>query len=159
MGAVLGGGGSTTMFLDMEARHSFGDGWSAGLTARHGWTDFAAGRFQTGAYGFDLAKVGLLGSDDKLGLRIAQPLRIEHGGFAAWLPTTYDYATGTATDTLTRMSLVPHGREIDSELSYGSAMLDGNAWLGGNLFYRRQPGHIADANDDVGAAIRFTLGF
>jgi hypothetical protein len=159
MGPVLGGGGSTTMFLDMEARHSFGDGWSAGLTARHGWTDFAAGRFQTGAYGFDLAKLGVLGSNDRLGLRIAQPLRIEHGGFAAWLPTSYDYATGTATDSLTRMSLVPHGREIDSELSYGSTMLDGNAWMGGNLFYRRQPGHIADAKDDMGAAIRFTLGF
>ena len=34
----------------------------------------------------------------------------------------------------------PNGREIDSELSYGSSLLGGNAWLGGNLFYRRQPG-------------------
>ena len=57
------------------------------------------------------------------------------------------------------MSLSPSGREIDAELSYGSALLDGNAWLGGNLFCRRQPGHIADAPDDMGAAIRFTLGF
>ena len=38
-------------------------------------------------------------------------------------------------------------------------LLDGKAWLGGNLFYRRQPGHIADAPDDAGAAIRFSLGF
>ena len=74
------------------------------------------------------------------------------------LPTAYDYATETATDSLSRMSLTPSGREIDSELSYGSIMLDGNAWLGGNLFYRRQPGHIASSPDDIGAAIRFTLG-
>jgi hypothetical protein len=53
----------------------------------------------------------------------------------------------------------PSGREIDAELSYGSTLLDGNAWFGGNLYYRRQPGHIANAPGDAGAAIRFTLGF
>lgn len=159
MAAALGGGGSTTTFLDVEARRSLGDGWSAGLTARRGWTDFAAGRFQTGAYGFDLAKLGVMNSNDRLGLRLSQPLRVENGGFAAWLPTSYDYATGTATNSITRMSLTPSGREIDGELSYGSSLLNGNAWLGTNLFYRRDPGHIAAARDDVGAAIRFTLGF
>jgi hypothetical protein len=159
MSNVLGGGGATSLFLDSEARHDFGRGWSATLTARRGWTDFAGGKFQTGAYGFDLAKLGLFGSSDQLGLRIAQPLRVEHGGFSMMLPTSYDYSTGIATDTLTRMSLRPSGREIDSELSYGSARLGGNAWLGGNLFYRRDPGHIADSPDDVGAAIRFNLGF
>jgi hypothetical protein len=92
-------------------------------------------------------------------LRIAQPLRVEHGGFAMMLPTSYDYSTGLATDTLTRMSLRPSGREIDSELSYGSSLRGGNAWVGGNLFYRRDPGHIANSPDDVGAAIRFSLGF
>jgi hypothetical protein len=159
MGNALGGGGSTTMFVDAEARHNFGGGWSTSLTARRGWTDFAGGKFQTGAYAFDLAKRGVLGSSDKVGLRITQPLRVERGGFSMWLPTSYDYATQSATDSLTTMSLRPSGREIDSELSYGSSLLEGNAWLGGNLFYRRDPGHIANSRDDVGAAIRFTLGF
>jgi hypothetical protein len=75
------------------------------------------------------------------------------------LPTAYDYVTETATDSLSRMSMSPSGREIDAELSYGSTLLDGNAWFGGNLYYRRQPGHIANAPADAGAAIRFTLGF
>jgi hypothetical protein len=57
------------------------------------------------------------------------------------------------------MSLSPSGREIDAELSYGSSLLGNRGWIGGNLFYRRQPGHIAAASDDVGAAIRFSLGF
>jgi len=48
---------------------------------------------------------------------------------------------------------------VDTELSYGSNLFDGNGWLGGNLFFRRQPGHIADSKNDLGAAIRFTLGF
>jgi hypothetical protein len=57
------------------------------------------------------------------------------------------------------MSLSPSGRELDAEMSYGSALLGGNAWFGGNLFYRRQPGHIAVADDDIGGAVRFTLSF
>jgi hypothetical protein len=160
MTSVLGGGGgSSSLFLDSEARHDFGRGWSATLTARRGWTDFAGGKFQTDAYAFDLAKLGVLGSNDTLAFRIAQPLRVEHGGFAMMLPTSYDYATQTATDSLTTMSLRPTGREVDGEFSYGSTLLDGNAWLGGNLFFRRDPGHIANSPNDVGAAVRFSLGF
>ena len=44
MSNVLGGGGATSLFLDAEARHDFGGGWSATLTARRGWTDFAGGQ-------------------------------------------------------------------------------------------------------------------
>jgi hypothetical protein len=75
------------------------------------------------------------------------------------LPTSYDYSTQLATDSWTTYSLSPSGREIDTELSYGSSLWDGSGWLGGNLFMRRQPGHIASAGSDYGAAIRFTLGF
>jgi hypothetical protein len=159
MSDTLGGGGASTTFLDAEARHSFGRGWSSALTARRGWTDFAGGKFQTGAYAVDVTKLGILSDRDTLGFRLSQPLRVEHGGFAMMLPTTYDYATETATSSLSRMSLAPSGREVDAELSYGSTLLGGTAWLGGNLFYRHQPGHIASAPADAGAAIRFTLGF
>jgi hypothetical protein len=159
MSDALGGGGAMSLFLDAEARHDFGNGWSADLMARRGWTSFGAGKFQTGAYSFDVSKSGVLGSRDTLGLRLAQPLRVEKGGLAMWLPTSYDYTTQTATSSFSTMSLKPSGRELDAELSYGSNLLGGNAWLGGNLFYRRQPGHIAAAPDDAGAAIRFSLGF
>jgi hypothetical protein len=159
MSNVLGGGGSTTMFVDLEGRHSFGGGWNAALTARRGWTNFTAGTFETAAYGFELSKLGVFGSGDEFGLRLAQPLRVEHGGFSMWLPTAYDYSTNSATSSLSTMSLQPSGRELDGEMSYGSPLLGGNAWFGGNFFYRRQPGHIAVAQDDVGAALRFTLGF
>jgi hypothetical protein len=159
MGSALGGGGSSSTFLDVEARRQLGDGWSTGLTARRGWTDFAAGRFQTGAYGLDLSKLGIFGTADQLGLRISQPLRVEKGGFAAWLPTAYDYGTGSATRSLSRLSLTPSGREIAGELSYGKGLFDNAGWFGANVFYRRQPGHIASAPNDVGAAIRFSLDF
>lgn len=159
MSPLLGGGGANTMFVDAEARHDFGGGWSTALTARRGWTEFTGGRFQTGAYGFDLAKVGVLSNRDSIAFRLAQPLRVEHGGLAMMLPTSYDYYSQRAAETLGQMSLIPSGREIDAELSYGSTLWRGKAWLGGNLFYRRQPGHIAAAPGDPGAAIRFSLGF
>jgi subtilisin family serine protease len=159
MSETLGGGGSNSLFLDLEARRELGRGWSAALNARRGWTDFAGGRFRTAAYGFDLAKLGLLNGEDRIGLRVSQPLRVESGGLALTMPTAYDYSTGIAQNSLTRLSLTPSGREVDGELSYSIGVLDGAGWLGGNLFVRRQPGHIASADNDYGAAVRFTLGF
>jgi hypothetical protein len=156
---ALGGGGSSSLFVDLEARRKLGAGWSTGVSARRGWTDFAGGKFESGGYAFDLAKLGVLGGSDRLGFRLSQPLRIESGGVAMMLPTAYDYATLSATNSLTNLSLSPSGRELDAELSYGSGLFGGAGYLGGNLFVRRQPGHIATADDDVGAAIRFSLGF
>ncbi|HVL78993.1 MAG TPA: S8 family peptidase [Sphingomicrobium sp.] len=159
MGPALGGDGSSSLFLDLEARHELGRGISAGVSARRGWTTFGGGRFETGAYGVDVAKSGVLGSDDRIGLRVSQPLRVERGGFSLMLPTAYDYATTSATNSLVRYSLTPSGREIDGEISYSTRLVGDRGWLGGNLFMRRQPGHVASADNDYGAAIRFTLGF
>jgi hypothetical protein len=157
LGALYGGGGSSSLFLDLEARRELGSGWAATVMARRGWTDFANGRFKTGAYSFDLAKFGLLKAGDRFGVRVAQPLRVASGGIALMLPTSYDYATERETSTLSRLSFAPSGREMDAELSY--SMLWGKGWIGGNLFVRRQPGHVAAADADMGAAIRYSLGF
>jgi hypothetical protein len=62
MDNVLGGGGSTTLFLDLEARRDFGSGVSAGASARRGWTAFAGGKLQTDSYGLrPVYKNGVLG--------------------------------------------------------------------------------------------------
>ena len=159
LGAAFGSGGSNSLFLDAEARQDFGRGWSAGLTARRGWTSFNAGRFESGAYAFDFGKSGIFGSSDRFGLRISQPLRIEKGGLGLMLPTGYDYTTTTATNSYSLLPLTPKGREIDGEISYGSALFGDRAWIGGNFFYRREPGHIRGSEDDMGAALRFSLGF
>jgi hypothetical protein len=159
LSALLGGSGAATLFIDAEARRDLGSGWTGTLAARRGWTAFSNGKLVTGAYALDLTKRGIMSSSDSFGLRIAQPLRVDHGGFAMMVPTSWDYVTQSATDTPARMSLSPSGREIDAELSYGRPLVDQNAWLGGNLYVRREPGHIASAANDVGAALRFSLGF
>jgi hypothetical protein len=104
-----------------------------------------------------LAKLGLFGGSDRLGFRLSQPIRIESGGLATMLPTGYDYATGLTTNGLQRLSLSPSGREIDAELSYGTRL--GSGWIGGNIFARQNPGHVAGAKPDVGAAIRTSFAF
>jgi hypothetical protein len=157
LGEAFGGGGSQSLFVDLEARRRLGMGMTAALSARRGWTDFAGGSFQSGAYAFDLQKWGVLGTGDRLGLRVAQPLRIERGGLGLMLPTGYSYETQTASSSWSTLSLSPSGREVDAELSYATPLVRG--WLGGNLFARRQPGHVRSADTDVGAAVRFTLGF
>ncbi|MBA2771313.1 MAG: hypothetical protein H0U34_04755, partial [Sphingomonas sp.] len=155
---ALGGGGSRTFFADLEAQRDLGKGFAASVSARRGWTSFATGDLKTSAYAFDLSKRGLLGDSDRLGLRVSQPLRVESGGFGIMLPTEYDYSTLSATNSWRSYSLTPSGREVDAEVSYGSSLLAGKGWLGANLFTRRQPGHVDGAEDDYGAAVRFTLG-
>ena len=152
-----GGGGSTTTFVDGEYRHDFGSGVGATIAARRGWTTFGGGKFSTAAYSLDLAKSGLFNGGDRLGLRLSQPLRVEHGGFAMLLPTSYDYATGSAGESVSRYSLTPSGREIDAEFGYSTTI--GRGWMGANLFARRQPGHIAREPTDLGAAMRYSLEF
>ena len=92
---------------------------------------------------------------DRLGFRLSQPLRVEGGGLSLLLPTAYDYATARAMMNRAELSFVPSGRELDAELAYSRPVLGG--WFDANLFARRQPGHIATSNLDVGGAIRFKL--
>ncbi|MCW3797828.1 S8 family serine peptidase [Sphingomonas sp. BN140010] len=158
--AALGGvQGARTTFLDLEARRDFGRGWSGGLSARQGWTSFGSGAFRTRAYGLDLAKTGLLTDGDLLGFRLSQPLKVVGGGLDLLLPTAWSFDTMSPTLQQTRYGLTPSGREVDAELGYSRRLQGGKAWLGTNLFARRQPGHIADAPADIGGAVRYSLGF
>ena len=75
------------------------------------------------------------------------------------LPTSYDYSTGIATEHAEPLVADPERARNRRRAELWREPADGNAWLGGEPFYRRQPGHIASLPDDKGAAIRFSLGF
>lgn len=163
-GPAFGFRGATTRFASVDARLPLGGGFSAGVGARHGWTDakLAGGLVADveglRSFGFqaDLSKAGLFGGD-RLDLRLAQPLRVTGGVARLSVPVGYDYATReTAFDTRTA-SLMPSGRELDAEAAYSVAVFGGE--FGAHLFWRNDPGHIDGAPDDLGAAIRFSLGF
>jgi hypothetical protein len=161
---LFAAGGARSWFADSEARWTLDRNWSLDLALRRGWTRVGAGGvrhssdlLQTSAWSFDITRARLFSRADRLAFRIAQPLRVISGGFDLTLPTDYDYASQTATYGTSRFNLTPSGREIDVETVYSRPLAGG--FFSGNLYYRREPGNFARAADDVGAAVRFTLGF
>jgi hypothetical protein len=88
-----------------------------------------------------------------------QPLRVRSGGVDLEVPVSYSYDTLSAGYESRFFNLAPTGREIDLEAAYGVDLLGGAGHLSGNAFARRDPGNVAAMDADLGAAIRFTLGF
>jgi len=164
-GEALGGGeGGATLFADLAASYDAGGGWMLGADFRHGWSRMSGGSavlrggsLRSYAVSADITKWGVLAGDDRLSLRIAQPLRVYSGGLSLSLPASYDYATLTTSYENRFFNLAPQGRQIDIETAYSRPLAGGR--LAGHLFYRRDPGHYSAIEDDMGAAIRFTLGF
>jgi hypothetical protein len=162
--AFLGSPGAQTLFADTAARLALKDGWQLSGQMRAGWTRVKAGgvrdgtdHLRTRAWALDVEKLGLLRANDRWGIRVSQPLRVSSGGFSMMLPTSYDYATRQTRSTAHSMTLAPNGRELDVETSWSMPLAQGH--LGANLFWRRDPGHIAAMPDDKGAAIRFDWRF
>lgn len=164
LGPVFGIAGSTTRLADAGASLKLFEGWSLSATARQGWTSADVGgglvnrvNIVTRGFAIDLAGSGVLAANDRFGLRVAQPLRVEKGSLGLAVPVAYDYATGQSSIEARRMSLTPSGRELDVEASYGIPMLGG--WVDANAYWRRDPGHIAAARNETGAALRWRASF
>jgi hypothetical protein len=160
---MFGAGGAASWFADASASVDFGRGWTAYGAYRRGVTSMAggglaqSGRLGTDAWAVDIGKANALRSGDRLALRVMQPLRVRSGGYALQLPVSYDYQTGAVGFDRRFFNLAPTGREIDVEAAYGIGLWGGQ--LSANAFLRREPGHVEAMRDDLGAAIRFSLGF
>lgn len=159
----LGGGGADSLFVDATATLPLRD-WSFGASLRQGYTraqrtGFIAGGsdFASNGWAVDVTRSGVFEKGDRIGLRVAQPLRVSGGGLKLDLPVSYDYATESAGYGTRNVSLSPTGREIVSELRWSGPLLDGQA--GASVFYRHQPGHIADAPADAGIAATWSMQF
>lgn len=153
----LGAANATSWFADARASGELGGDWRLSGSVRQGWTlaetrggVIGGGTIRTSGYAVDLAHGG------GFGLRISQPLRVESGDLGVLLASDYDYASGVIAHSLQRINLTPEGREIAAEARYGISLAGG--WMDANLFWRRDPGHFAELPDDMGAALRFTLG-
>ena len=162
-GPALGAGrGADSWFVDTGGALALGGGWTAGADYRRGWTSARAGGALTGgtlasdAWSFDLEKAGLIG-DDRLSLRIGQPLRVTGGGLNVALPTSYDYATLAAGFEPGRLTLTPLGAERLAEVAYARGLWGGRMALNG--YWRTQAGNNVRAGDDGGALVRWSAGF
>ncbi len=164
MGAALGGPAGTSWFADLGTRIDAGSGWTLGGGYRRGWTTArlsgldGGGLLRSAAWSADVGAAGLFTPGDGAGLRIAQPLRVADGGLDLVLPTDWSYAERRV-DAWTRrsLSLAPAGRELDVEARYALPL--GTGTLEGNLFWRRDPGHVSHGPDDRGMAVRYGFAF
>ncbi len=162
--AAFGAQGADTAFADFKLRKAFGTHWQAGASWRQGYTHPQSGgalvsgsHLLSNAWAFDVTRASIFGPRDTLGLRISQPLRVASGALDLNLPVAYSYATETAQFAPYRLSLAPDGREVIGELQWRGPLLWGNA--AASLFYRRQPGHFADAPSDAGAMVSWNTEF
>lgn len=158
--SALGGGGASTATTDLDVGLALGKGWGVRGQWREAWTvadrggALTRGRLTSNAFSFDVTHQGKV---DRVGFRLAQPLRVASGVYRLNLPASYDYATSSTAYAVTNLDLAPHGRELDLEGNYGRGI--GSAWIDANLFLRHDPGNIAALPDDVGAAVRVSLSF
>lgn len=161
----LGLAGSDNLFVDLDLGLALAQHWRAGASWRQGFTSLrdaalVAPGSQLTSYGWslDLERRGVLASDDSVALRLAQPLRVSSGGLNLRLPSSFSYET-LAPDAyaIRTLSLSPEGREVQGELAWRGRLWGGGAMA--SLFYRRQPGHYADAPDDAGVALRWSRQF
>lgn len=165
LGDGLGGGSATSWFGDLGARLNLADGWTLGGSYREGRTQAklggaiaGTGTIVTRAWAGDIGKTGVLGVSDAIGFRVSQPLRVARGGIDIAMPTYWDYASQSVTQwTEQRLNLAPTGREQVYEGSYTAPL--GTGWLSANVFWRQQPGNIANAPSDTGAAVRYSFTF
>lgn len=160
---LFGTGGATSHVAEAGVTLALPDGWSlagewTGLSARPDRTGLVAGgRLRARALSIDLSRHGLLWTGDRLAFRYAEPLRVTAGGLGLQLPVSFDEFGGTAQFGRRTLSLSPTGREQVVELDYQSPL--GDARLSLNSWWRRDPGHFSGVEDDLGAAVRFTLGY
>jgi hypothetical protein len=161
---TLGLAGADTLFLDAGAALDLAPGWRAGAAWRQGWTRVREGGLftpgsvlATSGWSFDVTRAGVFASDDSVGLRLAQPLRVSAGVLGLRLPVAYDYATLQTSYGTQSLSLAPTGREIDAELAWSGPLWGGSA--SGSLFYRSEPGHYANRPADKGVALRWKKSF
>lgn len=161
---AFGGGGAETMFVDASASWEFLPGLRLAGAMRNGWT-FAdpSSVIQSGstiysrAWSLDVERKGLFGENDRIGFRVAQPLRVESGGLNLSLPVAYSYDTRSATFGVVPLSLAPDGRELMGEIAWHGPLWGGGA--SASIYFRREPGHYETMPDDKGVAVRWRKEF
>jgi len=170
LGSHGGGGlalpeGSRSVFFDLGGRIALAEGVTLLGRASLGETD--PGRSQgligewrtvrSSAMALALIAEDILDEGDRLGLLVAQPLRVEAAAATIDMATSRDLE-GQVSRRRERVELVPSGREIDLELAYGRTLGPATAARGWLLF-RRHPGHDAAAGPDLGLGMRLTRRF
>lgn len=112
---------------------------------------------QSQAFSLGLTRTGVLGTTDRIGLMVGQPLRVSDASATLDMPATRDL-DGNVERRRERVDMAPEGREIDLQLSYKTPLGE-RFQLGSWFMFRHEPGHDAEAEDDYAIGLRLDRQF
>ncbi len=151
-GALSLGSGAMTGFAGFRGEVDLGRGFAFSGQYTSGWTQVEnAGqtfftdirRFRTSSFSTALVKSRVFKDNDRLGVALYQPLRVESGNISLLLPTGRDYVADRILFTSSDGSLAPSSRELDVEVSYRIFGRKGYI-LEANYIHQFNPGHTVD---------------
>jgi hypothetical protein len=134
-------GSDSARVLGAAARIGFGNGWVTTVSYNEGVSqlDLKPGSFlgdggtvRTKSYGLAVAKHGLFGDNDLLGVAISRPVQLYAGGFGSGTPGGNANLIGGSQ----RNSLIGPAPETDIELGYVTTFFDGALALQANAAWQ-----------------------
>ena len=146
---------ANTSSVGVSARVGFGDGWVTTFSYSEGITQLdlkadalisSADTLHSRSYGFAVAKHGLFGDDDSLGLAVTRPLQIYSGGVNISAADGIDATTGDLKIGHEYVSLTSNTPETDLELGYVTTFLDGAVALQANAGYQMNVAGLGGTN-------------
>lgn len=154
-GALSVARSANTSSVGVSARVGFGNGWVTSFSYNEGITQLslkpnalvsAADTLHSRAYGFAVAKHGLFGEDDSLGLAVTRPLQIYAGGVTFSAADGVDSNTGDLKVGHQYVSLASGTPETDFELGYVTTFMDGALALQANAGYQMNVAGLGGTN-------------
>jgi subtilisin family serine protease len=145
---------ANTSAIGMSARVGFGDGWVTTFSYSEGITQLDlsssslisdADTLHSRAYGVAVAKHGLFGDDDSLGLAVSRPVQIYAGGVELTAATSVD-DNGNLVESHEHDSLASSTPETDFELGYVTTFMNGALALQANAGYQTDVAGQAGVN-------------
>jgi hypothetical protein len=146
---------ASTSAIGMSARVGFGDGWvttfsySEGITQLNMKSDAivsSADELHSRAYGVAVAKHGLFGDADSLGLAVTRPLQVYAGGVTFSAADGLDTSTNDLKIGHEYVSLASNTPETDLELGYVTTFMDGAVALQANAGYQMNVAGLGGTN-------------
>ena len=143
-GSLLGAKSAKTTAVGLSARFGFGQGWVTTFSYNEGVTqlnlrpsNLTAGTetLHSRAYGMAVAKHGLFGTNDLLGVAISRPIQTYGAGIDLSAVTGLDVYRNLLAGR-DRTSLMGSTQETDVELGYVTTFLDGALALQANAGYQ-----------------------
>lgn len=154
-GALSVAKSANTSAVGLSARVGFGDGWVTTFSYNEGITQLAlkpdalissSDTLHSRAYGFAVAKHGLFGDDDSLGLAVTRPLQVYAGGVNVSAADGVDATTGDFKIGHEFVSLASNTPETDLELGYVTTFMDGALALQANAGYQMNVAGLGGTN-------------